>query len=49
MSSWDIYGSFREDILADRKGKLIKSDRIFFNIYDYWGLVHAPGHIKVER
>ena len=49
MSSWDTYGSFREDILADRKGKLIKSDRFFFNIYDYWGLVHAPGHIKVER
>ena len=49
MSSWDTYGSFREDILADRKGKLINSDRFFFNIYDYWGLVHAPGHIKVER
>ena len=49
MSYWDTYGSFREDILADKKGKLIKTDRVFFNIYDYWGLIHAPTSIKVER
>ena len=49
MSYWDTYGSFRQDILADKKGKLIKTDRVFFNIYDYWGLIHAPTSIKVER
>ena len=35
MSSWDTYGFFRQDFLADEKGKLIKTDRFFFNIYDY--------------
>ena len=49
MSSSDIYGSFRRDFLADEKGKLIKTDRVFFNIYDYWGLIHAPRSIRVER
>ena len=37
MSSWDTYGSFRQDFLADKTGKLIKIDRVFFNIYEYWG------------
>ena len=37
MSSWDTYGSFRQDFLADKTGKLIKTDRVFFNIYEYWG------------
>ena len=49
MSSQDTYGSFRQDFLADKKGKLIKTDRVFFNIYDYWGLIHAPRSIRVER
>ena len=49
MSSWDTYGSFKQDFLADKKGKLIKTDRVFFNIYDYWGLIHAPRSIRVER
>ena len=49
MSSWDSYFPFRQDFLHDTKGKLIKTDRVFFNILDYWGLVHALGHIKVER
>ena len=35
MSYWDTYGSFRQNFLADKKGKLIKTDRTFFNIYDY--------------
>ena len=35
MFSWDTYGSFRQDFLANKKGKLIKTDRVFFNIYDY--------------
>ena len=49
MSYWDTYDSFRQDFLADKKGNLIKTDRIFFNIYDYWGLIHAPTSIKVDR
>ena len=48
MSYWDTYGSFRQDFLADKKGKLIKTGRVFFNIYDYWGVDHAPTSIKVE-
>ena len=49
MSSWDTYGSFRQDFLADKKGKLIKTDRVFFNICDYQGLIYAPRSIRVER
>ena len=49
MSSWDTYGSFRQDFLADKKGKLIKTDRVFFNIYDCCRLIHAPRSIRVER
>lgn len=49
MSSWDSYGSSRQDFLKDTKGKLIKTDRVFFNICNYWRLVHAPGHIKAQR
>ena len=49
ISSWDTYGSFRQDFLTDKKGKLIKTDKVFLNIYDYWGLIHAPRSIRVER
>ena len=35
ISSWDTYGSFRQDFLTDKKGKLIKTDKVFLNIYDY--------------
>ena len=35
MSAWDTDGSFREDFLDDTKGKTIKTDRLFFNLYDY--------------
>ena len=49
ISSWDTYGSFRQDFLTDKKGKLIKTDKVFLNIYDYWGLIHAPRSIIVER
>ena len=48
MSSWDTYGSFQQDFLANKKGKLIQTDGVFFNIYDYWGLIHAPRSIRVE-
>ena len=49
MSSWDTYSSFRQDFLADKKGKLIKTDRVFFNIYNCQGLIHVPRSIRVER
>ena len=49
ISSWDTYGSFRQDFLTDKKGKLIKTDKVFLNIYDYWGLIHVPRSIRVER
>ena len=46
MSYWDTYGSFRQDFLADKKGKLIKTGRVFFNIYDYWGLITRQRVLK---
>ena len=49
MCYWDTYGSFSQDFLADKKGKFIKTGRVFFNIFDYWGLIHVPTSIKVER
>ena len=49
MSSYETYGSFRVEFLDDKREKLIRSDRLFFNIYDYWTIVHAEGVKKIER
>ena len=39
--SYETYGFFRKEILNDEKGKLIESDKLFLNIYDFWVLKHA--------
>ena len=39
--SYETYGFFRKEFLNDKKGKLIKSDELFLNIYDFWVLKHA--------
>ena len=47
MSSYETYGSFRVEFL-DKREKLMRSDRLFFNIYDYSTLVHVEGIMKIE-
>ena len=39
--SYETYGFFRKEFLNDKKGKLIESDELFLNIYDFWVLKHA--------
>ena len=33
--SYETYGFFRKEFLNDKKGKLIESDELFLNIYDF--------------
>ena len=33
--SYETYGFFRKEFLNDKKGKLIKSDEHFLNIYNF--------------
>ena len=49
MSSYETYVSFRVEFLDDKRGNLIRSGRLFFNIYDYWTLTHVEGIRKTER
>ena len=39
--SYESYGFFRKEFLNDKKGKLIETDELFLNIYDFWVLKHA--------
>ena len=39
--SYENYGFFRKEFLNDKKGKLIESDELFLNIYDFWVLKHT--------
>ena len=43
MSEIETYGSdnLRVTCLHDEKGKKIKGESLFFNLYDYWTLIHA--------
>ena len=47
--SYETYDSFRVEFLHDKKGKLLKSDELFLNIYDFWVLTHAPESTKVKQ
>ena len=49
MSAYETYGSFWVDFLHDKRGKLIKADNLFFNVFDYWALIHAEEIVKCER
>lgn len=49
MFAYETYGSFWVDFLHDKRGKLIKADHLFFNIFDYWALIHAEGIVKCEK
>ena len=44
---FETYGSadIRTSFLNDERGKLIKSDSLFKNLYDYWTCLHASGAI----
>ena len=39
--SYETYGFFRKEFLNNIKGKLIESDELFLNIYDFWVLKHT--------
>ena len=39
--SYKTYVFFRKEFLNDQKGKLMESDELFLNIYDFWVLKHA--------
>ena len=45
---FETYGSdgFRDKILHDERGKLIKTDKLFYKIYDFWVMQHASGFMK---
>ena len=47
----ETYGSdgFRLDFFYDERGKLIKGNSLFNNIYDFWVCIHATGFMKVNR
>ena len=46
--NYETYGSFRVEFLNDEREKLLKSDSLFLNIYDFWVLSHAQGFMKVN-
>ena len=39
--SYETYGFFRKEFLNDKKGKLIESNELSLNIYDFWVLKHV--------
>ena len=47
----ETYGSdgFCTDFLQDERGKLIKGENLFLNIYDFRVCIHASGFMKVNR
>ena len=48
--SFEAYGSFRAEFLHDKKGKLLKSDSLFLNIYNFWTILNeVPISMKCER
>ena len=48
--AFETYGSFRVEFLYDIKGKSLKSDSLFLNIYDFWAILHeAPLSMKCEE
>ena len=32
---------FRVQFLHDKRGKLIKTDKLFHNLHDFWAIQHA--------
>ena len=46
----ETYGfdGFRVECLRDERGKLIKVDSLFNNIYDFWVCIDAAGFMKVN-
>ena len=48
--AFETYGSFRVEFLYDIKGKSLKSDSLFLNIYDFWAILdEAPLSMKCEE
>ena len=46
--AFETYGSdgFRDEFLHDERGILIKTDKLFYNISDFWVMQHASGFMK---
>ena len=47
--NYETYGSFRVEFLNDERGKWLKSDSLFLNIYEFWVLSYVQGFMKVNR
>ena len=47
--NYETYGSFRVEFLNDERGKWLKSDSLFLNIYEFWVLSHVQGFMKGNR
>ena len=46
--SFETYGSFRIEFLNDKKGKLLKNDELFLNIFDFCTLYYVPGNMTLR-
>ena len=46
--SLETYGSFRVEFLNDKRGKLLKNDELFLNIYGFYTLTHASGNMTLR-
>ena len=44
--SFETYGSFCIEFLNDKKGKLLKNDELFLNIFDFYMLYNVPGNMN---
>ena len=48
-TSDETYGSFWVEDLHDERGKLIKGDTLFHNIFDFWACIHCEGFIHCNE
>ena len=44
--SFETYGSFHIEFLNDKKGKLLKNNELFLNIFDFYMLYDVPGNMN---
>ena len=44
----ETYGSFWVEFLHDERGKLIKEDTLFHNIYDFWECIQCKAFMKCK-
>ena len=44
--SFETYSSFCIEFLNDKKGKLLKNNKLFLNIFYFFMLYHVPGNMS---